>query len=152
MPTRGDRANLQDPLAQQLLQSAIPARLAFTGSDGSPRVTPIWFHWDGAALVMSTGAQSSKVKAIERNPRLAVRIDTTEAPYRVLQIRGAATITRHPRATSEYALCATRYFGEELGAAWIRLTGDRPQARIALHPEWVELRDLTSLLVRARTL
>ncbi len=30
-----------DPVAQQLLQSTIPARLAYTWRDGTPRVVPM---------------------------------------------------------------------------------------------------------------
>ena len=40
------------PVAQQLLQSAIPARLAYTWHDGTPRVVPMWFHWTGEELLM----------------------------------------------------------------------------------------------------
>jgi hypothetical protein len=48
MTTRqGDLSRLKDPVAQQLLQSRIPARLAYTWEDGTPRVVPIGFHWDG---------------------------------------------------------------------------------------------------------
>ncbi|MDQ2997194.1 MAG: hypothetical protein M3R61_09095 [Chloroflexota bacterium] len=37
---------LSDPLAQELLNSNIPARLAYTGPDGFPRVIPIGFLWN----------------------------------------------------------------------------------------------------------
>lgn len=35
---------LNDPIAQTLLQSTIPAYLAYVADDGIPRVIPIWFH------------------------------------------------------------------------------------------------------------
>ena len=38
-------ALLKDPLAQELLTSRKMAQLAYTWTDGSPRVVPIWFHW-----------------------------------------------------------------------------------------------------------
>ena len=41
---QGDIALLNDPIAKELLHSTIPARLAYIGSDGGPRVVPIWFH------------------------------------------------------------------------------------------------------------
>ena len=44
---QGDLALLDDPVAQTLLQSTIPARLAYSWTDGTPRVVPIWFHWTG---------------------------------------------------------------------------------------------------------
>jgi hypothetical protein len=39
---------LNQPLARELLGSAIPARLAYTGLDGFPRVVPIGFYWNRA--------------------------------------------------------------------------------------------------------
>ena len=36
---------MHDPLAQELLHSAIPARMAYNGTDGNPRVIPVGFLW-----------------------------------------------------------------------------------------------------------
>ena len=42
MPAKHDSlALLHTPVAQALLRSTIPARLAYRGRDGSPRVLPI---------------------------------------------------------------------------------------------------------------
>src|SRR5437588_10773107 len=38
---------LNDPLAQELMGSNIPARVAYTSVDGSPRAVPLGFHWNG---------------------------------------------------------------------------------------------------------
>jgi hypothetical protein len=51
---KGGPELLQDPVAQELLTSRIPARLAYTWNDGTPRVVSIWFHWDSTDLVMGT--------------------------------------------------------------------------------------------------
>ena len=51
---KGGTELLQDPVAQELLASRIPARLAYTWTDGTPRVVSIWFHWDGTDIVMAT--------------------------------------------------------------------------------------------------
>ena len=48
---KGGTELLQDPVAQELLASKIPARLAYNWTDGSPRVVSIWFHWDGTDIV-----------------------------------------------------------------------------------------------------
>jgi hypothetical protein len=40
--TQGDPGLLDDPSAQELLHATIPARLAYTWPDGTPRVVPIW--------------------------------------------------------------------------------------------------------------
>ena len=44
---QGSLALLEDPVAQKMLQSTLPARLAYTWSDGTPRVVPIWWPWLG---------------------------------------------------------------------------------------------------------
>jgi len=44
---QGDIALLNHPIAQELLHSEIPARLTYVWSDGTPRVVPVWFHWNG---------------------------------------------------------------------------------------------------------
>ena len=41
---QGDIALLNDPVARRLLNSTIPARLAYSWTDGTPRVVPIWFE------------------------------------------------------------------------------------------------------------
>lgn len=41
---QGDRRLLESEMAQRLLTSTIPARLAYLALDGTPRVLPTWFH------------------------------------------------------------------------------------------------------------
>jgi hypothetical protein len=49
----GDLTLLDHPLAQRLLSSAEPAQFAYTWVDGTPRTVPIWFHWNGEAVVLN---------------------------------------------------------------------------------------------------
>ena len=72
---QGDLSLLQHPVAQELLASKIPARLAYIWTDGTPRVVPIWFHWDGRALVMGTPPKAPKLKALSGNPKVSLTID-----------------------------------------------------------------------------
>jgi hypothetical protein len=44
---------LDSEVAQRLLSSTIPARLAYIATDGTPRVIATWFSWTGEELVMS---------------------------------------------------------------------------------------------------
>jgi hypothetical protein len=63
---QGDLSLLQHPAAQELLHSKIPARLAYVWTDGTPRVVPIWFHWNGREIVMGTPPRAPKLKALAR--------------------------------------------------------------------------------------
>ena len=73
---QGDLSLLDHPVAQQLLRSRIPARLAYVWHDGTPRVVPIRFHWTGQEVVVSTPPAAPKMKALADNAKVAITIDT----------------------------------------------------------------------------
>ncbi len=134
---------LETVVAARLLNSTIPARLAFVGGSGQPHVTPIWFLWRDGTVVMSSFANSAKVRAIKNNPRIALTIDSEEPPYQVLRIRGAAEIEIVDGIVDDYITCAHRYYGKALGDKWIAgLRGAATQmARITVVPDWAEAAD-----------
>jgi PPOX class probable F420-dependent enzyme len=144
MPVRqGSLTLLAHPVAQALLQSTIPARLAYTWTDGTPRVVPIWFHWTGAVFVLGTLPRALKLRALAQHPRVALTIDSAEPPYRVLSIRGTAAVEHLDDVAPEYAAAAERYLGIEQGAAWVEQVRALRQgmARITIHPTWVGVID-----------
>ena len=67
---QGDLSLLNEPVAQELLSSAIPARLSYVWSDGTPRVVPIWFHWNGEQIVIGTPTGMPKMKVLSRIKKL----------------------------------------------------------------------------------
>jgi general stress protein 26 len=140
---QGDLALLQDPIAQKLLQSTIPARLAYIGVDGTPRVIPIWFHWNGTRIVMATPTTAPKVKALSKNAKVALTIDSDTWPHKVLQVRGTAEVETVDGLVPEYVASAHRYFGKDQAQAWAeRAKKMFPQmARISINPSWVSLID-----------
>src|SRR6266567_3403112 len=141
--TQGSLALLDDPIAQELLRSTIPARLAYVWTDGTPRVVPIWFHWTGTEFVLGTPPKAPKLKALAKNPKVALTIDDNNFPHKVLLVRGQATVEMTDGIVPEYQLAARRYFGEAQGLAWVeQLRGMVPQmARISIQPEWVGILD-----------
>ena len=78
---QGDVSLLQHPASQELLRSKIPARLAYVWTDGSPRVVPIWFHWNGSEIVMASPPKAPKLKALGRAIR-RLRLPLTTIPFR----------------------------------------------------------------------
>ena len=139
---QGDVTLLDDPVAQELLHSRQLARLAYTWTDGTPRVVPIWFHWTGRAITFGSPPGAPKLRALERNPRVAVTIDDSSAfPYHALLVRGDATIAMSDDVTEEYAAAARRYFGDEQGAAWLSQLAGQPMAQISVTPDWVAVLD-----------
>ena len=137
---------LNEPAVVKLLDSATPARLAYTAQDGAPRVQPIWFLWNGTHFIMNTGPDTAKAKAMWRDPRVAFTIDTDAGPYLSLQIRGLASLEVVSGVAEEYELMAARYYGEELGARWIKsvLARRSESARITIEPTWAFFMDMRS--------
>jgi hypothetical protein len=153
---QGDPRLLDTDLARELLRSSIPARLAFIATDGTPRVVPTWFEWNGTEVVMATYVAgpdagirhpASRLAAIRANPDVALTIDTDDFPPRSLTIRGRAEIDKVDGLAPEYVASAHRYLGE--AAADMVASMDRPgtvQARIVVRPTWVGLLDFAQRL------
>lgn len=147
MPTKqGSLELLNDPIAQELLQAPFPLRLAYVWTDGTPRVVPIGFHWNGSELVIGSPPGAPKVAMLARNPKVAVTIDSNQMPYHVLLIRGTASVSVHDGIIPEYVAYCKRFFGEEGGKAWVdQITPVVPKmARIAIKPEWVAVQDFVA--------
>ena len=140
---QGDLALLNHPASQELLHSKIPARLAYIGTDGAPRVIPIWYHWNGKDFVMATPPKAPKLKALAKNPKVSFTIDDNVFPHKVLLVRGTARMEPVDGIVPEYIAAADRYFGPEQGKAWVTQlrTMISSMVRITITPEWVGLLD-----------
>ena len=143
---QGDVALLNHPVAQDLLRSKIPARLAYNWRDGTPRVVPINFHWNGEELVFGTPADAPKMHVLHDGVPVAATIDSDAMPHEVLLIRGVVRIDTVDGIAPEYEAMTYRVLGEEGGKAW--LDSLRPicprMSRIFLKPAWVGILDFKS--------
>ncbi|HEY5629189.1 MAG TPA: pyridoxamine 5'-phosphate oxidase family protein [Candidatus Limnocylindrales bacterium] len=152
---QGSLELLKTDVAQRLLHSTELARVAYTASDGTPRVYPTWFQWTGDAFVTATMARSAtgrragRLGALQANPAVAVTIDTRE-PLEVLLLRGRVEISEVDGVAPEYAWCARHYWGEEAGGGFIAglEQSDIRMARITLRPSWVGLLDFRTRFPR----
>lgn len=143
---QGDLGLLDDPAAQELLASPLPAHLAYTWTDGTLRNTPIWFHWDGAGIVMCSPSNAPKVGVLSTGAPVAVTIHGAEWPFAVLLLRGTIDVDHVDGIAPEYRLSATRYFGADEGEAWCAsLPDDMTMERFRLEPSWVGLLDFAEM-------
>jgi hypothetical protein len=106
-------------------------------------VVPIWFHWNEREFVLGTPSKAPKLKALAKNPKVALTIDDNTFPHKVLLVRGTSRLETVPGIVPEYALAAERYFGSEQGKAWVKHLASltREMARITITPAWVGLLD-----------
>lgn len=144
MPTKqGDVGLLDDPVAQKMLQSTVPARFAYNWTDGTPRVVPIGFHWNGSEIVLGTPDDAPKVKALHDGDAVAVTIDSDTMPYKVLLIRGTIRVDVVDGIAPEYEAMSKRVMGEAGAQQWLaQLRPICPRmARVFIKPNWVGILD-----------
>ena len=84
---------LEKPISQEMLSRDV-AQLAYVAKDGTPRVVPIAFTWNGAEVVMCTTTNAPKLASLRCNPAVALTIDTEVHPPTILLLRGEAVLRR----------------------------------------------------------
>src|SRR5260370_16682721 len=139
MPSKqGDVDLLQDPVAQQLLQSKSLAHLASNWHDGTPRIVPIGFYWNGQEIVMATATDAPKTKVLRNGAKVAVSIEHDSSPPKILQIRGTVHTDTVEGLAPEYVASARRTLSE--GDAQVFLAESArlypPIPPIFSHPSW----------------
>jgi len=142
-PVQGDLALLQDLVAEMLLTTRTGAHLAYNWRDGTPRLVPMGFFWNGQEIVMATAVDSPKTKVLTDGAQVAVTIEGDGAPPKVLPIRGTVRVDTVEGIAPEYAAMIRKAEGEKRGNAlleqWAPLYPR--QTRIFIRPEWVGVLD-----------
>jgi HrpA-like RNA helicase len=139
------RAELARSDAQELLRSPSPARLAYNGPDGLPRVSPVGFLWNGEQIVVCSATNSPKVSALTSRPDVALTIDvgSTSADARALNVRGRANIEIVDGVPDEYIQAAAKSLGEGGAGDFERAVREmyEQMARISIYPQWARMYD-----------
>ena len=68
-------------------------KLGFVASDGRPLVAPVWFVVEDGGLIFNTGSGTAKGKAIARDPRLVICVDSEGPPFGFVQVQGVAEVS-----------------------------------------------------------
>jgi Pyridoxamine 5'-phosphate oxidase len=142
---------LQKPLSQEMLHRDL-ARLAYVAKDGTPRVVPIGFTWNGAEVVMCTSTNAPKLASLRRNPAVALTIDTEVHPPTILLLRGDAVLDEVDGIPEEYLQMNGTYgMTPEQRVEWeaeVRSLYDS-MVRIVVTPTWAKLIDFKETLPTA---
>ncbi len=142
---------LKKPISQQMLDRDL-ARLAYVAKDGTPRVVPIGFTWNGSEVVMCTSTNAPKLASLRRNPAVALTIDTEVHPPRILLIRGEAVLDEVEGIPDEYLETSGTYeMTPEQRVEWeaeVRSLYDS-MVRIVVTPTWAKLIDFDETLPTA---
>ncbi|MEW2518799.1 pyridoxamine 5'-phosphate oxidase family protein [Actinacidiphila alni] len=139
------------PLSRELLARDL-ARVALVAPDGTPRVYPTGFFWNGTEIVMCTAKNARKLPALRRNPAIALTVDTEDHPPKVLHLRGRAELDVVDGIPEEYMQWNGTYkMTPEQRAEWetnVRSLYDG-MVRVVVKPTWVKLIDFETTLPTA---
>jgi hypothetical protein len=147
---QGDVRLLGDPTAQRLLASNSLARIAYVAKDGTPRVLPIGYTWNGSEIVMTTVNGSAKIASLRARPDVAITIDTAGPPPDVLLIRGRAELTDTGLVPPEYAEMQHKYYDAEQADANVEMLTKAGvhMTLIVVRPTWVSTLDFQTRVPR----
>ena len=148
MQTRDVANILKKPISQEMLNRDL-ARLAYVAKDGTPRVVPIGFTWNGSEFVMCSPTNAPKLVSLRLNPAVALTIDTEEHPPIILLIRGEAVLDEVEGIPDEYLQASGTYkMTPEQRLEWeteVRSLYDS-MVRIVVKPTWAKLIDFDETL------
>ena len=142
---------LARPYAQQLLNGPEPARMAYIGLDGDPRVIPIGFWTDGPQVVMGTVPRSAKVAALRKHPKVALTVDQGAFPPKVLLIRGTAELELVDGVPDGYLVAGHKVMTDDQYPDWVAGVQALYDAMvvITITPTWAKLLDFETTIPQA---
>ena len=144
-------AILAKPYAQELITGPEPARFAYDGLDGDPRVIPIGFWVEGDKIAMATAPKAAKVAALRKNPKVALTIDSGAYPPKVLLIRGTAEVEQVPGVPEGYLRAGHKVMTDEQYPDWVAgVKGLYDEmVVITVTPTWAKLVDFETTIPKA---
>jgi len=107
------------------------AVLATVSRRGRPHAAPVWYLYEDALFIVSTGRGSQKHRNVEAHPDVTLVVDRRTLPYYAVMAQGRAEIG--PPLTPEQRLrLAVRYLGESLGQRYVERTSAEDSITIQL--------------------
>jgi len=70
--------------------------LTTVSSAGTPQPNPVWFYWDGKALLIYSQPSAHKLKNIAHNPKVSVNFNADDEGGDVIVLTGSASLQKKP--------------------------------------------------------
>jgi PPOX class probable F420-dependent enzyme len=82
----------------RLLRSEPVVWMSTVRPDGSPHLIPIWFSWDGEAIIVATKPNAQKVRNVRANPVVMLALGQPDADFDVGLLEARAELLDVPAA------------------------------------------------------
>lgn len=110
------------------------AILATVRPDGGPQATPVWYHWDGAVMRISTPGWTRKTHNVRRDDRVSVCVDD-QVSGTYVTLFGRAELIEGDRElvrTESWPILLKYLHEDEARVRWARIDaqGDRVVIRV----------------------
>ncbi len=91
---------IPDPAARidRMLRSERVIWLSTVSADGTPHLVPIWFSWDGEAVLVASKPGAKKVRNLRANPTAMLALGEPDEDFDVGMFEGAAELLDRPAA------------------------------------------------------
>ncbi len=101
--------------------------------DGRPHIVPVWFLWDGTAVVIFSKPDNQKIRNLRQNANVVLALDDTHTGADVVMIEGQAELVSDASVTA-----ATPAFAAKYADRIARLFGD-PQGMVASYSQAIRV-------------
>ena len=112
------RKNLKPEDLGDLLDGSTIAVLGTRMKDGHTLLSPVWQEYRDGGFTVVTLADDVKSRHLKRNPMASVLVAGQKPPYRGIEVRGEAKISKPADIRDTVRRLAVRYMGEAPGNAY----------------------------------
>ena len=91
-------ADLAATRIDRLLGTETVVWVSTVNPDGTPHLVPIWFSWDGEAILIASKPRAKKVANLRANPSIMLALGEPGDDFDVGMIRGVAELLDEPAA------------------------------------------------------
>ncbi|MGH9459713.1 MAG: pyridoxamine 5'-phosphate oxidase family protein [Vicinamibacteria bacterium] len=109
------RKNLKPEDLHDLLDGSTLAVLGTHMKDGHTLLSPVWHEYRDGGFTVVILEDDVKSRHLKRNPMASVLVAEQASPYRGIEIRGEATVSKPADILDTSRRMAVRYLGEERG-------------------------------------
>jgi PPOX class probable F420-dependent enzyme len=113
--------------------------------DGGPHLVPIWFWWDGEAMLVFSKPDAQKVRNLRANPSVMLALGDAEADFDVGLLEGRAVLLDRPTSDVLPAGHLAKY------AARLRAIGVTPEAYAETYSQVIRIVPADFLAWHGRT-
>ncbi|HEX9726006.1 MAG TPA: pyridoxamine 5'-phosphate oxidase family protein [Vicinamibacteria bacterium] len=128
------RKNLKPEDLRDLLEGSTLAVLGTHMKDGHTLLSPVWHEYRDGGFTVVILEDDVKSRHLKRNPMASVLVAEQSSPYRGIEIRGEATVSKPADLLDTIRRVAIRYLGEERGNAYVETLGGVGLEEIRLEP------------------